>query len=171
MTYPYIKKTITGLISLIAFYFYQALNLQQTILSGTPGNSLNNHTYNLTIYLLIMFLEFFILILGYDTIVNIFSPNFMKQYRVIISGLSTATTAVSLLIGYHIFTNNFINVVKEYMKTNKSSSADNFYLLNEKLSSTPNIFALTLMCALFAISVAILISALIEVFSERTNIK
>ncbi|GHC27584.1 hypothetical protein [Leuconostoc lactis] len=166
MTQSHIKKTLIGLLSLIAFYVYQSLSFRQTILSGTPGNNRSDHILNLVVYMVIMLLEFFILILGYDTIVNIFSPEFMKDYyqRVAISSL--ITTAVSAVIGAQIFNNNFVNVVTEYFKTNKYNHTNNFYLLNEKLSSTSNVFWLTLMCALFAVSLVIFVLALAEAISE-----
>lgn len=160
------KKIITGSITILAFYIYQSLTFRQTLLSETPGANPRDHIWNIAIYMIIMFLEFFILILGYDTVVNIFSIDFMRNHELSISIASLIIVASSLTFGVCIFQENFINAVNEYFKNQKNNLESNINLLNNQLSSMNNVFPLTLMCALFAFSLAIFISAIIELCSK-----
>lgn len=158
------KKILTGAFLMIASYFYQALNFRQTLLSGTPGEH-SDHLWNITFYIIIMIIEFFILFLGYDIVVNIFSINIMSKYRMQISAASLLVTAGSAIMGALIFKKHFIDVINKYSASKKHNGSLSIDSINNTLSSTDHVFYLTLMCALFALSIALFISALMETIS------
>lgn len=159
------RRLLFSIIGFVSFFIYQYLTFRQTLLSGTPGDKAE-HMWNITLYIIIMAIEFFILFLGYDFVVKIFSPDFMSNHRISISILSLISTAFSAMIAVIIYKFHFLNVVAKYKELKKHDSRIQIDHVNTMLTSNDHIFYLTLMCALLAISLALFISALIEIVSD-----